>query len=162
MEIDQLFGLPAHPLLVHLPVIVVPVAALLAVVFAFRPAWLDRFGWGLVVLSGVGALGAILAAGSGEALEENVKRTSALEDHIEMGDVAQTVAIIFFFVVLAVVVLRYFARKKTETAGVWAMISSKAGAIVIAAALVLSASGAMYTIVQAGHQGAKATWETKR
>jgi uncharacterized membrane protein len=162
MELDKLFGLPAHPLLVHLPVVVVPVAALFAVVFAFRPTWLDRFGWGLVVLSGIGALGAILAAGSGEALQENVKRSSALEDHVEMGDAAQTVAIIFFCVVLAVVVLRYFARKNRDSGGAWALISSKGGAIVIAAALVLSASGAMYTMIEAGHQGAKATWEAKR
>ncbi len=160
MEIDQLFGLPAHPLLVHLSVVMVPVAALVAVVFAFRPAWLDRFGWGLVALSGIGALGAILAAGSGEALEETVKRTAALDEHTEMGEVAQTVAIVFFFVVLAVVVLRYFARRKSASGGVWALISSKTGAIMLAGALVISASGAMYTIVQAGHQGAKATWET--
>ena len=160
MEIDQLFGLPAHPLLVHLSVVMVPVAALVAVVFSFRPAWLDRFGWGLVALSGIGALGAILAAGSGEALEETVKRTAALDEHTEMGEVAQTVAIVFFFVVLAVVVLRYFARRKSASGGVWALISSKTGAIMLAGALVISASGAMYTIVQAGHQGAKATWET--
>ena len=161
MEIDQLFGLPAHPLVVHLSVVMVPVAARVAVVFAFRPAWLDRFGWGLVALSGIGALGAILAAGSGEALEKTVKRTAALDEHTEMGEVAQTVAIVFFFVVLAVVVLRYFARRKSESGGVWALISSKTGAIMLAGALVISASGAMYTIVQAGHQGAKATWETK-
>jgi uncharacterized membrane protein len=161
MEIDELFGLPAHPLLVHLPVVLVPIAALLAVVFAFRPAWLDRFGWGLVAVSGVGALGAILAAGSGEALEETVKETAALEEHAEMGEVAQTVAIIFFCVVLAVVVLRYFAKRNSGSAKVWTLISSKAGAIMIAAALVVSAAAATYTIVEAGHQGAKATWEPK-
>ncbi|MEQ1874427.1 MAG: DUF2231 domain-containing protein [Ilumatobacteraceae bacterium] len=161
MEIDQLFGLPAHPLLVHMPVVLVPAAALLAVVFAFRPAWLDRFGWGLVALSGIGALGAILAAGSGEALEETVKETRALEEHAEMGETAQTVAIVFFCVVLVVVVLRYFAKRKAASGGVWALVSSKAGAIMIAAALVLSATAATYTIVEAGHQGAKATWEPK-
>jgi uncharacterized membrane protein len=161
MELDKLFGLPAHPLLVHLPVVLVPIAALLAVVFTFRPAWLDRYGWGLVVLSGLGALGAILAAGSGEALEETVKETAALEDHAEMGDAAQVVAIVFFCVVLAVVVARYLARRNSAAGGVWAFISSKAGVMVIATVLVLSASGAMYTMVAAGHQGAKATWETK-
>ena len=58
MEIDKLFGLPAHPLLVHVPVVLVPLAALMAIAFAIRPAWLDRFGWWLVAVSGVGAVGA--------------------------------------------------------------------------------------------------------
>jgi hypothetical protein len=28
MEIDQLFGLPAHPLIVHIPVVLLPIAAI--------------------------------------------------------------------------------------------------------------------------------------
>ncbi|MFZ2441786.1 MAG: DUF2231 domain-containing protein, partial [Ilumatobacteraceae bacterium] len=98
MELEKLFGLPAHPLLVHIPVVLVPLAAIIAIVFAFKPAWLDRFGWGLVALSGVGALGAILAAGSGEGLEglQNQAETAAREDHFELGETARTVAIIFF------------------------------------------------------------------
>ncbi|MBP9053792.1 MAG: hypothetical protein KBF94_14340 [Ilumatobacteraceae bacterium] len=165
MELEKLFGLPAHPLLVHIPVVLVPLAAIIAIVFAFKPAWLDRFGWGLVALSGVGALGAILAAGSGEGLEglQNQAETAAREDHFELGETARTVAIIFFVVVLAVVVLRYLAGKRAaggaEPTGVWAFIGSKAGAIGIAVVLVLSASAATYTISKAGHQGAKISWE---
>ena len=151
MELEKLFGLPAHPLLVHIPVVLVPLAAIIAIVFAFKPAWLDRFGWGLVALSGVGALGAILAAGSGEGLEglQNQAETAAREDHFEA--------------LLAVVVLRYLAGKRAaggaEPTGVWAFIGSKAGAIGIAVVLVLSASAATYTISKAGHQGAKISWE---
>ena len=52
MELEKLFGLPAHPLLVHMPVVLIPLSGLIAIVFAFKTAWLDRFGWGLVVLSG--------------------------------------------------------------------------------------------------------------
>lgn len=168
MELEKLLGLPAHPLLVHIPVVLVPIAALIAVVFAFKPAWLDRFGWGLVALSGVGALGAIMAAASGEGLEglQNEAETAAREDHFELGETARTVAIIFFLVVTAVVVLRHLARKKaagnaegTPATGIWGFIASKAGAICIAIALVLSASAATYTISKAGHQGAKISWE---
>lgn len=165
MELDKLFGLPAHPLLVHIPVVLVPLAALIAVVFAFRPAWLDRFGWGLVALSGVGALGAILAAASGEGLEglQNEAETAARENHFEMGETARLMSIIFFAVVTAVVVLRYLARRRaasgSESTGVWGFIGSKGGAIAIAVVLVLSASAATYTVATAGHQGAKISWE---
>lgn len=165
MELDKLFGLPAHPLLVHIPVVLVPLAALIAVVLAFRPAWLDRFGWGLVALSGVGALGAILAAASGEGLEglQNEAETVAREDHFELGETARLMSIIFFAVVTAVVVLRYLARRRaangSESTGVWGFIASKGGAIAIAVVLVLSASAATYTVAKAGHQGAKISWE---
>jgi uncharacterized membrane protein len=164
MEFDKLFGLPAHPLLVHIPVVLVPLAAIVAVVFAFRPAWLDRFGWGLVALSGAGAFGASLAAGSGESLadRQNKAETAARQSHFDMGDTAQAVSIVFFLIVTAVVVLRYLARRRAaggaEATGVWGMVGSKAGAIGIAALLVLSASAAMYTISAAGHQGAKLSW----
>lgn len=48
MELENLFGLPAHPLLVHLPVVMVPIAATMALLMTIRPAWLDRFGWWLL------------------------------------------------------------------------------------------------------------------
>jgi len=165
MELDKLFGLPAHPLLVHIPVVLVPMAAIIAVVFAFRPAWLDRFGWGLVALSGVGALGAILAAASGEGLQglQNKAETGAREDHFELGETARTMAVIFFGIVTVVVVVRFLARRRAaagkEQAGVWGFIASKGGAIAVAVVLVLSASAATYTISKAGHQGAKISWD---
>lgn len=165
MELETLFGLPAHPLLVHLPVVLVPLAALVAVVFAVRPAWLDRFGWILVALSGVGALGAILAAGSGEGLEEILRANGeqigpAVHDHAEMGETARTVSILFFLVVAAVVGVRYLARRRREvTSGIWPFIRSKGAAVVVAGALVVSAGAATVAIVKAGHQGAKITWQ---
>jgi uncharacterized membrane protein len=42
MDIQKLFDLPAHPLLVHVPVVLVPIAAIMCAMLAFRPAWLDR------------------------------------------------------------------------------------------------------------------------
>ncbi len=161
MELEKIFGLPAHPLLVHAPVVLIPLAGLIAIVFAFKPAWLDRFGWGLVVLSGVGALGGILAAGSGEGLEslQNEAETAAREDHFLLGEVARNLGIVFFLIVLAVVLVRYLARKKAATEGVWSKANSKGAAIVMSVLLVASAAAATVTISQAGHQGAKLVWE---
>jgi len=165
MELETLFGLPAHPLLVHIPVVLVPLAALIAIVFAFRPAWLDRFGWGLVGLSFIGAIGAIFAAGSGEGLEslQNEAETAAREDHFELGETARTIAIVFFLIVTAIVVVRYLARKRAakgdQATGLWALLASKGAAICMAAALVLSGAAATYTMAKAGHQGAKLAWE---
>ena len=139
------------------------VAGLIAIFLAFKPALLDKFGWWLVGLSGVGMIGAILAAGSGEGLEtiqalNGEAETTAREDHFELGELARTLSIVFFLVVLAIVVLRYVAKKKGAEGGLWGFIGSKVGAIVAAVVLVLSAGGATITMAQAGHQGAKLAW----
>jgi uncharacterized membrane protein len=151
MELEELFGLPAHPLLVHMPVVIIPLAGIIAMVFAFRPAWLDRFGWGLVALAGMGAFGGILAAGSGEGLEDSSRGGEALEEHAEMGELARTLGIIFFLVVLGVVLARYFARKNASTEGAWAKVGSKGAGMVMSLLLVMSAAAATFTIAQAGH-----------
>lgn len=165
MEIEKFAGLPAHPLFVHMPVVLIPLAGIIAIVFAFKPAWLDRFGWGLVAISGVGMIGAILAAGSGEALEEMIEDngeeiSSVLRDHAELGEAARTISIIFFVIVTAIVVVRYLARKNPGTSnGVMKFAASKAGALAMAVVLVVSAGAATYSVAAAGHNGAKAVWE---
>lgn len=161
MELQKLFGLPAHPLLVHLPVVLLPLAGILAVVFVFRPQLFDKYGWHLVVLSGVGAVGGILAAGSGEGLEQLQREaeTAAREDHFQLGETARTMGILFFLVVLAVVVIRHFAKKKSGEAGFWKFAKTRNAAILMSVALVLSAAASTYAISKAGHQGAKLVWE---
>ncbi len=161
MELETLFGLPAHPLMVHLPVVLIPLAGLIAIVFAFRAQWLDRFGWALVALSGLAALGGILAAGSGEGLEDTARNKPGFGDHAEMGEAARNLGLVFFLIVLGVVLVRHFARKKGADTGVLKFAASKAGAAVMAGALVLSAAAATTTITIAGHQGAKLVWEQK-
>ena len=160
MELETLFNLPAHPLLVHIPVVLVPLAGLIALIMAVKTAWLDKFGWWLVGLTGIGMIGAILAAGSGEGLEslQRTAETAAREDHFELGELARTLSMLFFLVVLAVVVLRWYAKKKGGEAGAWKFIRSKAGAIVAAVVLVISAGAATWTMAEAGHQGAKLAW----
>ena len=164
MEIETFFGLPAHPLMVHMPVVLIPLAGLIAIVFAFRPAWLDRFGWALVALSGLGALGGILAAGSGESLNDlqHKAETAAREDHFELGETARNLGLVFFLVVLAVVLVRYLARRRAATEGIWSKVNTKAAGVVFALALVASAAAATITISAAGHQGAKLVWDSTK
>ena len=105
MEISKLFNLPAHPLLVHIPVVLVPLAALAAVLIALRPSWRHHYGWLAVAFSGVAMVFSFLASGSGEALEDSVKKTKSLSNHTELGGSMKWIALAFFVVVLALVVL---------------------------------------------------------
>ena len=52
MDIETIFGLPAHPLLVHIPVVLIPLCAAGAVWIVVWPSWRPRIGWIVVALSG--------------------------------------------------------------------------------------------------------------
>jgi uncharacterized membrane protein len=64
MEINELFGLPAHPLLVHAAVVLLPLAALATIVVAVVPKTRRHYAPVALVLA-IAALGAVgLAQGS--------------------------------------------------------------------------------------------------
>ena len=69
----KLFGLPAHPLLVHVPVVMVPLAALGAIAIVVRPRWRRSAGPIVLALAFVGGLGTQLAMMSGEDLQGAVR-----------------------------------------------------------------------------------------
>ena len=71
MELDTLFGLPAHPLIVHAVVVLVPLAAIGGIAIALS-AWVRaHIGWLVVAFAVAGVVLVPLATGSGEALEES-------------------------------------------------------------------------------------------
>ncbi len=149
MELNNLFGLPAHPLLVHLPVVMVPMAALGAIILAIFPKYFARFGWWVTGISFIGAIGAILAAGSGETLEERVDRSSTLRDHAEMGETARLLAVALFVVLLIVMLARKYRA---------ADMTKKVVSIAVSVVIAVSAAAAGWVIIQTGHSGAKASW----
>ena len=164
---ENLFGLPAHPLLVHVPVVLVPLAAIGVVAMAIRPAWLRTFGPLIAALAGIGFLGAVLAASSGEELEE--KRSAAgetisktLEEHGELGDAAQWISGVFFVVVLLWVLFAWWRRRAGEEQAVAKVRKPKVVAIVLMVASVLAGAGAAVSIAATGHNGAKAVWENEQ
>ena len=86
---DTILGLPLHPLAVHIPVVVLPVAALgLIALVLIRPL---RRRFALLTLVGllIGTAGAFLAAESGEML---AARVGEPEVHAQWGSVLPFVA----------------------------------------------------------------------
>src|SRR5512135_2792169 len=82
----MLFGLPAHPLLVHLTVVAIPLTAVLVGVVAVfsRVPWLVKVT--TVLLAALAVALVPLMESSGKALEERVTETAAVERHAEMGE----------------------------------------------------------------------------
>lgn len=172
MELDQLFSLPAHPLLVHIPVVLVPLAALGVVLLAVRPRWIRSYGPIVVAVALAGAVGAVLAAGSGEALEESVAASRALvHDHAEAGDLARALALVLLAAAVALVAVDWFGRRRAAAssepaaAGSVASGGGNGGAAVprwvsigVSVIAVSAAVGSVVAVVDAGHSGAKAVW----
>ena len=154
---DTFFGIPAHPFFVHVPAVLIPLAGIGVVIMLIRPTWWERYKWATLVIAGVGMLGAILASGSGEALEESVEATAnraELRAHVEAGEAARAVSIIFFLIVFAaVVVVPWLMKRRAAATG-----SPKWLRPVVAIALVAGAGAASWTVFDAGHTGAKSVW----
>lgn len=157
MDISKLFDLPAHPLLVHAPVVLLPLAALASLLVALRPSLRRHYGWPTVVLAGVAAFSSVLAASSGEALQESVKRTAALHNHTELGDAMKIIGLLFFFAVLALMITDRFLVQNAETDG--AIIARSPLLMALSALTVVLAILSTVWIVRVGHSGAKATWQ---
>lgn len=81
MEIKTLFGLPAHPLVVHAAVVLLPLAAILTIVVAVWPKARRPYGAVAVGMALVSTIAVALASGSGEQLEEQVKETALVRAH---------------------------------------------------------------------------------
>ena len=159
---DSIFGIPAHPLLVHLPVVLLPLAAAGVVVMVLRPAWHQRYRWAVLALGLLGAGGAFLAAESGDSLEgrliakEGPGAASGFEDHAGFGETAELVALVFAIVLLVFVLAPWYlerreAQSRPLRAPRWALA-------LLAVLTLLASAGTVYTVVQAGHSGAEAVW----
>ena len=165
---DSIFGIPAHPLFVHVPVVLIPLTTVGVIIMTIRASWWERYKWATLAVAGVGMVGSIVAAGTGEELEEAVEDTASrqlLRAHVEAGEVSRTVSILFFAVLLAgVVVLPWWMNRRSNRAGTAnsaELIASGSPTWlrrIVSIVLVLTALGASWTVYDAGHTGAKSVW----
>ena len=164
MEITSIFGLPAHPLFVHIPVVLVPLASLGAVLMLW-PTLRAKLGWATVVLAFVGLVFTQLAIGSGQALEEFRKETPLVNRHVDIGENLRPWALLLFGFTLAVMLWDWWTKReaaKTEAGGSDRSVSATTAQRVSLGLCVLAIlAGALstYWVYEIGHSGAKATWE---
>ncbi len=159
MEISQIAGLPAHPLLVHAAVVLVPLAAIALLLTGWRRAWRERYALPIAAIAWVGWLMSQFASGSGEALEHDLKtaaRTAGTTapkfgDHTGLGQTAAVIALGLAIMATALwVSSRWGERLKLPA---WTPTAIYGAAAVVG----LVATGWM---VQAGHTGAQLAWDT--
>jgi len=138
--------LPAHPLLVHLAVVLVPLVALGAIAYLV-PSWRNWLRWPLLVGAVVAFLAIWAAYLSGDNFKESVsffQDNPQIEKHEEYADVFRIVGSVF---TLALVVLTGWLHRRTG------LLRLVAGGVVAALAVVTL----VYTFLT-GEAGAKAVY----
>ena len=157
MEIN---GLPLHPLVVHAAVVFMPLAAMLALVYAGLPRWRWASRWPLVGLTAV-ALGSIVTAYfSGRDFldrQPGLKESSPVKLHEERAEVLFWVAILFAVLVLlsawglggpSGLLSGRFGRGRHNPLVEWSLV----------AMLAIMAISALAMVIQTGDAGSQAVW----
>jgi hypothetical protein len=168
---EEINGLPLHPLVVHGVVVLIPLLALIAVVFLF-PRWRRGLRWPMVALAVVVLGATFVARESGENLEESDFVPSdgpvyeAVERHEELANQLWYIVIAFVIVVLiAAYVLRPLDevgpfpgdRSDSDEDG-GATTLDTANRAVVAVLIIAGAGAAVVQVVRTGEQGSKAVW----
>ena len=152
MEIKELFGLPAHPLVVHAAVVLLPLAAVATLICAAMPRARRHYAPVALGLALVATLAVGLAQGSGEELEEQVDETELVEEHTEQGERVLPWAIGVTVAAAVVTALPALSRRRPS-------LSAQTATAAVVAVSLLAGVGATWTVVDVGHSGAKATWD---
>lgn len=117
MEINSLFGIPAHPLVVHAAVVLVPLAALGTAVIALWGRARRALGWVVVGLAAAAFGAVVVAQQSGEALADHVDPTALTRAHVEMGEAVLPWAFGILATAGAVMVLDTWRTREQAKAG---------------------------------------------
>ncbi len=147
----EIFGLPAHPLIVHAAVVLVPLAALAAAVTCWRSQWRRWFILPVIALAVGGAFFSVLAANSGEDLEERIEE-HRIEEHSEAGEAARTFSLLFAATTVGLGAVVFLDDRKKAPS--WAPMAAYA-------VVVLAGVAATVGMVNAGHSGAEAAWKDR-
>lgn len=145
---EQINGLPAHPLLVHSVVALVPLASLLVIVAAVWPAARVRLGPVPPVVALLALVAIPPTVNAGEWLEDAIGVENELIDkHTDLGgQLLPWVAVLFIAAVVAWLVQR---RPSTP----------KAASVAVAVVVVVAAVGSTWMTYRIGDSGAKAVWD---
>ena len=141
IEIERAFDLPAHPLLIHVPVVFIPLLGLAAIAVAAT----DRYATPVAIFAVVTLALTLLAAGAGEAFLESrdaqLRADPTMQDHADAGDLLR-----FTVVALTFVLVGLLFAKPPAAAPRPARAARAAGA------------GGDLLVIRTGHLGAELAW----
>ncbi len=164
---DQFQGLPTHPLIVHIPVAMLPLAAFGVLVMLIKRQWYDRYKWAVLLVGAIGAFGTFLATASGEGLQSLMTKRGGedalrnIHDHAQAGELARTLAVAFFGALAAWVVIPWFLERQAGKAveGAPVRMLKPWMQSMLMAAVAITAIASVASVIAAGHSGASSAWD---
>jgi hypothetical protein len=157
-------GLPAHPLFVHVPVVLIPTTIVAAIIFMFRLEWLSRYGIALALTSIIAMSSIFLTMQAGGALRDELdlqgQAAKLISEHSHAAHILAYVYVLF----TAVLIVTFAAQRisggmPTGLGIVDGLLSSKSMLMALRVVLVLLSIGAGYMTFRTGDLGAKAVWQ---
>jgi hypothetical protein len=157
-------GLPAHPLFIHVPVVLIPLSVLGALACTVHPAWFKRYGVLLCVVAIVAMSSIFLAMQAGSGLKAIIQPQGQLAHVINEHVQAAHVLAVLFTVFTAVLILTFSAQRIAGEAGptgltaVDRLLASPKAAFALKVALVILALASAFFVYRVGDLGARAVW----
>ncbi len=147
---DLISGLPIHPLINHAVAVLVPLAAIGALLVLFVPKLRSKYSPLVLAALVMSTISAFIATQSGEALAERVGLPNS---HATQGERLSFVVFTFFVLFSIWFVLERSDRIKTSLSSLFKKILN------VAIQITAITSFALTIIV--GHSGAEATWKDR-
>jgi hypothetical protein len=159
-------GIPAHPLVVHAVVVLLPLAAVGTLLVVARPAWRSQLGVWVLVLAALGVFAVPVSTRTGEQLQHAIGGGELVEIHEHRAD-ALLVPSLVYLVLLAVTV--FTGRRAQATARVDGPGAAHALApgdpaalqrVALVTGILAAVAGLVVTglVAWIGHAGATAAW----
>lgn len=143
-------GLPAHVLLVHFLVVLIPLTAALSVLCALWPAALRRLVWPVLALAIACVALTPVTTEAGEWLEHRVGESPALQAHAALGDTM----LYFAIAVLVAAVLLVIVHVRRERGRPLPRML----AVGVSALVIVAAAAATVQVYRIGDSGAQSAW----
>ena len=157
---DEFWGVQTHPLAVHAPVVLVPVATIAAIVLAVRADWRQRINWRWPAVVFVLVVLLFVAKESGEAAKEADNIFGDIGEHEELANTTFVMSIVWFVLTVGVAL----RDRMTATADVRTLSADAAPAerdpVALALAVLCAVAAVLTTVwlIRAGHAGAESRW----
>jgi hypothetical protein len=155
-------GLPAHPLFLHVPVMLIPIAALGALAFSIRPRWFTQYGVALVTITVIALASLFLTMGAGSALRNALGLKGGfgpgelIARHEHAADILRLLFMAFTVVILVTLLAH---RRPIGSPGVDQLLARSDVRMALRVILSVLALASIYFVWHTGDLGAKAVWQ---
>ena len=164
--LDNVAGVPTHPLAVHAPVVLIPLLTIASIVVLIRRQWLSTAAVPMAVGAFAMAVGLFVSKQSGERLltSEDVFLLGSADEisrHQDLGTQTGWISIAWFVIAAAAAVFHVLAKRNRAqplSADAASTTTHDTAALALSVAAAVAASIVTIWVIRTGHAGAESRW----